>query len=111
VPHGVANAILLPAGLDFLRPACEDRLRDIAEALGEDVSSLSIAEAAERGVEAVRRLVRAVELPGSLREVGVDPADVDIPTLVEDAMKSRNIATNPRTVTRADLADLYRAVL
>ena len=111
VPHGVANAILLPAGLDFLRPACEDRLRDIAEALGEDVSSLSVAEAAERGVEAVRRLVRAVELPGSLREAGVDPADVDIPALVEDAMKSRNIATNPRTVTRADLADLYRAVL
>ena len=28
VPHGVANAIFMPAGLDFLRPACEDKLAD-----------------------------------------------------------------------------------
>jgi alcohol dehydrogenase class IV len=111
VPHGVANAIFLPAGLDFLRPACEERLRDIAVALGEDVEGDGLEEAARRGVAAVARLCRDVELPASLREYGLDPAAIDIPTLVEDAMKSRNIATNPREVTREDLAELYRAVM
>jgi alcohol dehydrogenase class IV len=45
-----------------------------------------------------------------LRQWGLDPADLDIPTLVEDAMKSRNIATNPRPVSREDLAELYKLV-
>jgi alcohol dehydrogenase class IV len=110
VPHGVANAIFMPAGLDFLRPACEEKLADVAVALGEDASGLTLSEAAGRGVDAVRSLLQAVELPGTLRDYGLDPADLDIPTLVEDAMKSRNIATNPRPVTREDLAELYRVV-
>lgn len=110
VPHGVANAIFLPAGLDVLRPACEAKLAQIAVALGEDVAGLDVSEAAGRGVEAVRQLLRQVELPATLREWGLDPNELDIPTLVEDAMKSRNITTNPRPVTRDDLADLYRVV-
>ena len=111
VPHGVANAIFLPDGLDLLRPACEDKLADVAEALGEDVGGLSAGEAARRAIEAIRALRRDVGLPATLREWGVDPADVNIPTLIEDAMKSRNIATNPRPVGPPELEDLYRAVL
>jgi alcohol dehydrogenase len=111
VPHGVANAIFMPAGLAFLAPACPGQLGEIAEALGEDVSGLAADEAARRAVDAVRRLLADVELPASLREFGIEPADVDIATLVEDAMKSRNIVTNPRPVTPADLEELYRTVL
>jgi alcohol dehydrogenase len=111
VPHGVANGIFMPHGLAFLAPSCRRQLRDIAEALGEDVAGLSDEAAAERGVEAVRALVKDVGIPGTLREYGLDPAEVDIPRLVEDAMKSRNIATNPRPVTPADLEELYRVVV
>jgi alcohol dehydrogenase len=111
VPHGVANAIFMPAGLTFLAPACAPQLAEIAEALGEDVSALPPNEAAERAVDAIRRLLADVDLPASLREFGIEPANVDIAALVEDAMKSRNIVTNPRTVTPADLEELYRTVL
>jgi alcohol dehydrogenase class IV len=111
VPHGVANGIFMPYGLAFLAPACARQLRDIAEALGENVNGLSEEEAAQRGVEAVRALVTDVGIPATLREYGIDPADVDIPQLVEDAMKSRNIVTNPRPVTPADLEELYRVVI
>jgi alcohol dehydrogenase class IV len=110
VPHGVANAIFLADGLDLLRPACEDKLADIAVALGEDVSGLTVAEAAERAIEAIRKLCRAVGLPATLREFGLDPGELDIPTLVDDAMKSRNIATNPRTIGPPELEQLYRTV-
>jgi alcohol dehydrogenase class IV len=55
--------------------------------------------------------VTDVGIPATLREYGIDPADVDIPQLVEDAMKSRNIVTNPRPVTPADLEELYRVVI
>jgi alcohol dehydrogenase len=111
VPHGVANGIFMPWGLAFLAPACRRQLREIAEALDENVSELSDQAAAERGVEAIRSLVHDVGIPGTLREWGLDPDGVDIPQLVEDAMKSRNIATNPRPVTESDLEELYRVVL
>jgi alcohol dehydrogenase class IV len=110
VPHGVANAIFLADGLDFLRPACEERLRDIAEALGEDVSGLDVSDAAVRAIEAIRRLARDVGMPATLREWGLDPDELDIPTLVEDAMKSRNVTTNPRPVGPPELEQLYRTV-
>ena len=111
VPHGVANGIFMPPGLAFLAPACAAQLREVAEALGEDVSGLSDEEAAERAVESIRSLLKAIGIPGTLREWGVDADGFDIAQLVEDAMKSRNIATNPRPVTPADLEELYRVVL
>ena len=109
VPHGVANAIFLPPGLDLIRPGCEEKLGEIAEALGEDVAGLSVADAAKRGVEAVQTLCRDCDLPPTLRAWGLDPAAMDIPQLVEDAMKSRNIATNPRPIGPPELTALYEA--
>jgi alcohol dehydrogenase class IV len=111
VPHGVANGIFMPSGLAFLAPACARELREVAEALGEDVSGLSDEQAAERAVEHIRALLKSIGIPATLREWGIDAAEFDIPQLVEDAMKSRNIATNPRPVTPADLEELYRVVL
>jgi alcohol dehydrogenase class IV len=111
VPHGVANGIFMPSGLAFLAPACSRELREVAEALGEEVSGLSDAQAAERAVEHIRALLKSIGIPATLREWGIDAAEFDIPQLVEDAMKSRNIATNPRPVTPADLEELYRVVL
>ena len=101
----------MPSGLAFLAPACARQLRRVAEALGEDTAGLSDDAAAERGVEAIRALMKDVGIPATLREYGIDPAGVDIAQLVEDAMKSRNIVTNPRPVTPDDLAELYRVVL
>ena len=110
VPHGVANAIFLPPGLDLIKPGCEEKLGEIADALGEDIAGLSQAEAATRGVEAVRTLCSDCDLPPTLRAWGLDPALMDIPQLIEDAMKSRNIATNPRPIGPPELAELYSAV-
>jgi alcohol dehydrogenase class IV len=111
VPHGVANGIFMPPGLEFLAPACQRELREVAEALGEDVSGLSDEQAAGRAVQHIRALLAAIGIPATLREWGIEEADFDIPQLVEDAMKSRNISTNPRPVTPADLEELYRVVL
>ena len=49
VPHGVANGIFLPAGLEAIRAGCVAKLGAVAEALGEDVSGLSAEAAADLG--------------------------------------------------------------
>jgi alcohol dehydrogenase len=111
VPHGVANGIFLPAGLDAISAGCRPKLAAIGEALGEDVAGLSEADAAERGVQAVRALCADIGIPATLRDWGIDPAEIDIQRLVEDAMKSRNIATNPVPIGPAELEQLYRVVV
>lgn len=111
VPHGVANGIFLPAGLEAIATGCTAKLGAIAAALGEDVTGLSEGAAAERGVRAVRTLCADIGIPATLREWGVDPAQVDIPQLVEDAMKSRNIPTNPVPVGPDELTALYVTVV
>jgi alcohol dehydrogenase class IV len=111
VPHGVANGIFLAAGLATIADGCRPKLAEIAEALGESVSGLTEEAAAERGVQAVRDLCADVGIPETLRDWGIDPSQVDIPQLVEDAMKSRNIVTNPVPVGPRELEALYRVVV
>jgi alcohol dehydrogenase len=111
VPHGVANGIFLPAGLDVIAPGCRPQLARIAAALGENVGGLSAEEAGSRGIEAIRSLCADIGIPATLRDWGIDPAQVDIPRLVEDAMKSRNIVTNPVPVGPDELASLYAVVV
>ena len=107
----MANGIFMPWGLEVISSGCERELGEIAAALGVDVSGLTVGDAAARGIEAIRGLLRDVGIPGTLREWGLDRSEVDIPRLVEDAMKSRNIATNPRPIGPEDIAELYERVL
>jgi len=109
VPHGVANAILLPHVMEFNLPACLERTAHIASLLGEPVEGLSLVAAARRGVEAVRQLAADVGIPANLRAVGVEATRLE--EMVADALKSGNVAVNPRQTTAADIEQLFRAAL
>ena len=58
LPHGVCNAILLPTVCDFNLIACPKRYRNIAIALGQDVTGLSDLDAGAKGIQAIRQLSR-----------------------------------------------------
>ncbi|BDG60176.1 iron-containing alcohol dehydrogenase [Caldinitratiruptor microaerophilus] len=109
IAHGVANAVLLPAIMEFNLFGCIERTAHIARLLGEDTAGLSPVAAARRGVEAVRALARDVGIPERLGPLGVT-AD-RIPAMAEDAMKSGNIPVNPRQVTANDVARLFESLL
>lgn len=107
IPHGVANAVLLPAVMAWNLIACHDTYPQIAAALGERASGLPAHAAAEAAVEAVRALARDVQIPERLRDLGVTREA--IPRMTEDAMKSGNVLVNPRATTAADVAALFEA--
>ncbi|CAN5561842.1 L-threonine dehydrogenase [soil metagenome] len=111
VPHGVANAIFLPAGLAFCIPAVPKRVAEIGVALGADLAGLSEIDAAEKAVQALRDLLAAAGLPASLSSFGVDGSAMDLKGLATDAMKSRSIPINPRPVTEDDLIAIYKEVM
>jgi alcohol dehydrogenase class IV len=108
VPHGVANAILLPTVMEFNLIGAPLRYARIAAALGEDIENLTAMEAARLSVAAVRELNGDLGIPADFAQWPF--ADDVIETMTDDAMKSRNIQINPRRVTRAQIVQLYNAV-
>lgn len=109
VPHGLANAILLPTVMEFNRPSCPERLTDVAAALGEPIDGLSLRKSSTRAVRAMAELLRETGLPGTLSQVGV--TGEIIPLLARDAIQSGSVLFNPRRPTEEEIADLYRLAL
>jgi len=106
VPHGVANAILLPTVMAWNADYTGEKYRDIARAMGvTEVDSLTLAQARQAAVDAVKRLCRDVGIPASLREVGLNPDDV--PALAQAALDDVCTGGNPREATLDAIAALY----
>ncbi|MEM7434060.1 MAG: iron-containing alcohol dehydrogenase [Myxococcota bacterium] len=105
--HGLANAICLPAVLDFNRSAIPERLAEVARQLGvrsDEPGTLSFECAG-----AVRALRSSVGLPGDLRSQGV--SSEDLPKLAALAFADPCHQLNPRPCSEADLLSLYQACL
>lgn len=109
VPHGTANALLLPVVMGYNRPSCPERLADVARALGEDITGLSSRDASRLCVEILAEIFEETGLPANLSEFGVAPAD--IPRLAEDALASGSTLNNPRKPTLEDIAELYMEIM
>lgn len=109
VPHGLANAVLLPHVLRFNLPAAPARYAAIARALGVPPGADDLATATA-GVDRLEALAQECGLPPGLPGHAVTPAD--LPGLVAGALQvSRLLRHNPRELTAADAAAIYRAAL
>jgi alcohol dehydrogenase len=109
IAHGLAIGIMLPVVMRFNYLAQPARYRDIAEAMGEPVGDLPLREAAGRAHLAVRTLADDVGLPPNLAAVGLKRED--IPRVAEEAIKSGNVAVNPRRAGLEDLKEILRQAL
>ncbi|CCK80972.1 iron-containing alcohol dehydrogenase [Desulfobacula toluolica] len=109
LPHGVCNAILLPHVSRFNLIANLQRYADIAVALGENIAGLSVRDAAEKALTAIKTLSADVGIPANLTELGVKKEDLMI--MAENAQKDACGATNPRRPTLDDVVGIYTAAL
>ncbi|GAB7025486.1 iron-containing alcohol dehydrogenase [Geotalea toluenoxydans] len=109
LPHGVCNAILLPAVSQFNLIACPKRFADIAVALGENIAGLSVTEAAEKAIAAIRKLSASIGIPAGLKELNVKEADLKI--MAENAKKDACQLTNPRKATLEQVIEIYKAAM
>jgi alcohol dehydrogenase len=94
LPHGVANALMLPEVVAFNAASC-GKYRPVASLFGgEDLPG------------ALRGLLRSVGLPTRLRALGVSCDS--IPRLAEIASRDeRHLSANPRPVSRGDLEGIF----
>ena len=106
LPHGVCNAILLPHVEKFNLIAKVDRFGDIAMAMGENIEGLSPRAAADKALEAIKKLSADVGIPSGLKELGVK--EQDLKTMAENAQKDACGFTNPRCPNLDDVIQIYK---
>ncbi len=120
VPHGIANAVLLPVIVEYNALADHGRYRKIYNyisqipAYEDEFESMML-------VDAVRELNEAIGIPATLfeainnasrnREISIEEIESKIKPMAADAMKSGNIAVNPRSSQQCDIEALYRQAL
>ena len=109
IPHGVANALLLPTIMEFNMPTRIEKYGIIAQHMGVDTTGMIPEEAAQAAVDAVRALSIRVGIPQHLSEIGITEAD--IPALAAQAITDVCTPGNPRDVTEAEIIELYKKVL
>ena len=106
IPHGVANALLLPYVMEYNMPSSIEKYKKIAEAMGCNVQGMNDNEAAVAAVKAVKELSLKIGIPQKLSEIGVKEEDLE--QLAQSAYADVCTPGNPRDITVEDLLTLYR---
>jgi alcohol dehydrogenase class IV len=107
-PHGWANAIVLPHVLEFSRPACTERLADLARASGLDFGVESTAELAGKFIAHVRKLKAEFDIPEGLPDLRLQ----DIPAIAEAALAEAHLSyAVPRYMDQEGCETLIRQML
>lgn len=102
VPHGVANAILLPYIMNYNCMADPEKFSRIGQLMGEGSEP-------DDAVKAVKKLNRDLNIPETLTQYGVQEESVK--SMTKDAMKSGNVLANPRQTGPSEIEELYRLAL
>jgi alcohol dehydrogenase class IV len=103
IPHGIANAIILPHVMKFNLSSCPNKFSDIAKTLDGKYKN------PEQSVEAVLKLRRELSIP-VLRSYDIQLKD--LPLLAKDALgRNSNCVTNPKVVTEVNAIEIYSSAL
>ncbi|NIN51555.1 MAG: iron-containing alcohol dehydrogenase [Nitrososphaeria archaeon] len=105
LPHGVACATPLPYVMRFNQPRCEDLFASVAEAMGLEIRGLSKGEAASEAAKAVKSLITDLNVPTSLKELGV-PRN-QLKELAEEFVREYPRPNNVLPVKSEDALRLY----
>ncbi len=110
IPHGLANAVLLPYVLQYNLIGAPEKYAEVATIMGCDIKGMNHKEAARCMVEAVFELNMEIGIPATLAELDI-PAD-QIPEMARIALTvTRPVENNPRKPTLDDVISVYQMAL
>ena len=109
VAHGLSNAMLMKECLSYALSGAYDRFAELGRSIGAASSEDSDKEASEKFLAAVVKLTEELETP-TLAEFGIDKEAFFqvIEKMAYDAMESGSPQNTRRTVTQADVEQMYR---
>ncbi|MEI8217132.1 MAG: iron-containing alcohol dehydrogenase [Eubacteriales bacterium] len=106
MPHGVANAILLPTVTEFNLSSDYVKYANVAKALGVNTKGMKVEAAAMEAVYALKKLCEDVGIP-KMRDIKeIDPKDFG--ALSVAAEKNVSTPSNPREIVAEDYLILFK---
>src|SRR5580693_4062083 len=111
VPHGMSNAMLLPAVTEFSVPAAVERYAECARVMGMVRPGTASNEGATALIQNLHELNKKLEVP-TPGEFGIDRRawDESIPTMAQQALASGSPANNPRVPSPQEIEQLYHEI-
>ncbi len=108
IPHGLANAVILPYVLEAYGKAAHDRLAELADAVEITNSTDDKQQKAYKFIETIKRLNRNMGIPAKIKGIN----SKDIPLMVERAYKEGNpLYPVPKVMDRKELECIYRLIM
>jgi alcohol dehydrogenase class IV len=108
VPHGVSNAMLLPAVLEYSRDHCIPRLAVIGRLLRPDMKGLTDEGAADFAIHTVKQLCLDLQIP-NLKDLGIAQTELyqSASKMATDALLSGSPQNNPKIPSHEEIVELY----
>jgi len=107
IPHGLANAIIMPHVLEFYGSAAECQLAELADHIGICARGQSTAQKADNFIGYIRELNQKMNIPRNI----VDIVESDVPEMISRALAEANpLYPVPRILFREDLEKLYSKI-
>jgi alcohol dehydrogenase class IV len=108
VPHGLANAVILPYVLEQFGESAHKPLSELADAVGITDPSDTMEQKAKKFIKAIKDLNKDMGIPDKVTGI----LDKDIPTMVERADKEANpLYPVPRLMDKGELAGIYHLIM
>ncbi|MBP1933563.1 hydroxyacid-oxoacid transhydrogenase [Ammoniphilus resinae] len=109
-PHGEVTGLLLPYVMEFNSRVEEEKMIRIAQVFDVDIASLSKKEAAQAAADSVLSLLKEINLPTKLSQIGIE--EKDLTGIAEEALKiDRLMRNNPRVPTVKSLVEMLSKAL
>ncbi len=106
IPHGVANALLLPYVMEYNKSAAQKKYGDIARAMGVNISGMSEEAAADAAINAVKALSKSINIPEKLSQINIKEGD--LAQLAKDAFIDPCTGGNPRKTSVEEILEIYK---
>jgi alcohol dehydrogenase class IV len=108
VPHGVSNAMLLPAVIEFTKDSAIDRLAVVGRTICPDLKGLNNEEMADLTIVEIKQLCQDLNIP-NMKTWGIDKEKFDrvVSKMATDAIDSGSPGNNPRVPTHEEIVSLY----
>jgi alcohol dehydrogenase class IV len=110
-PHGITLSALLVACFEGILMAKQEKMALLARAMGEPIDGLSGRQAALQALEAIRHLLQSVDLPVSLRDLGILDKTKISRWAVEAHKEQRLLSRSPRVLSVKDIEGIYERAL
>ncbi len=107
IPHGLANAVILPYVLDYFGETAYKRLAELSDIAGVSGPAQGDREKAKRFIAAIRELNAKMNIPTGFEQI----KDEDIPLIAERALKEGNpLYPVPKIMDQADCEALIKSL-